>query len=54
MCSSGVGTGHKEKEMTKKILESIDQIADRDHREVVIPDGYTEIGEWAFYGGTAL
>ena len=31
------------------ILESIDEIASRGHRVVVIPHGYTQIGDHAFH-----
>ena len=38
----------------EKILKSIDEIASRDQREVVIPDGYTAIGNGAFGFCTSL
>ena len=37
-----------------KVLKSIDQIADRGQREVVIPDGYTTIAKGAFRGCESL
>ncbi|MBO7722956.1 MAG: leucine-rich repeat domain-containing protein, partial [Thermoguttaceae bacterium] len=37
-----------------KILLSITQIADKNQREVVIPEGYTKIGDGAFRHCTSL
>ena len=36
------------KETMEKILLLISQIADKNQREVVIPEGYTKIGDGAF------
>ncbi len=44
----------EEEKTVEKVLTSIDQIADRHQREVVIPDGYTVIGTGAFSGCSSL
>ena len=38
----------------EKILKSIDEIASRNQQEVIVPNGYTAIGEFAFKGCTSL
>ena len=44
----------KRKEAMGKILKSVSEIADRDQREVVIPDEYSVIGPRAFRGCASI